>query len=71
VLVQQKFSRDFEREADDFAFDQLRRLAIPTQAFPTMLRRLDQQRGSGSGVTAYLSTHPATEDRIARFGSGR
>jgi predicted Zn-dependent protease len=71
VLIENKFSRDFEREADDFALDFLRRRGIPASAFSDILLRLEEKRGGKSGgFPDYLSSHPGTEERAARARSG-
>ncbi len=75
-LVEAKYSRDFEYEADDAAIAALRRLKIPPQRFADFLTRLqaahDKRTGQSlpAGARAasdYLSTHPATADRLARI----
>jgi Zn-dependent protease with chaperone function len=70
VLLQAKFSRDFEREADDFALDYLGKRGIPPAMFGAILQRLEEKRpdGAGAGKDApdFLSTHPATRERIER-----
>jgi predicted Zn-dependent protease len=78
ALVDAKFSRDFEREADDAAVAWLRSQAIPLTRFADILGRLqreaDKRHGEkGEGPMAgYLSTHPVTSERIKRFmGEGR
>lgn len=73
VLLQAKFSRDFEREADDFALDYLARRGIPPEMFTAILQRMEEKRPRGKNagkdaenVSDYLSTHPATRERILR-----
>jgi len=67
LLVETSFSREFEREADDYAAAWLHRRAIPTSRLATMLRRLTESHGEGPEIAAYLSTHPTTEERIERL----
>ncbi|MCW8917349.1 MAG: M48 family metallopeptidase [Gammaproteobacteria bacterium] len=83
LLVQMGYSRHFEYEADQFAYDFLRQHDIPVQRFATILQGLEvahaarrtahgkvQQEEDGTTVTAileYLSTHPPTEERVRRF----
>jgi predicted Zn-dependent protease len=69
VLLESRYSRQFEAEADDYAFAHLRRHGQSPQAFADLMRRLQKQAaatGDGDVVLRYLSSHPATEDRIRR-----
>lgn len=75
-LVEAKYSRDFEYEADDAAVAALRRLQIPPQRFADFLSRLQAEHDKRIGqslpagaraASDYLSTHPATADRLARI----
>ena len=81
-LVQTGYSRDFEREADDFAVARLREAKIDPKHFADMLARLEESRHkrddqNSAGKTAkkddgspfgdYLSTHPATAERLKRI----
>jgi len=62
-------SREFEREADDFAIAFLRAQGVSVRAlyrFFVQLRALQSRRGVGE-FSDFLSTHPATEERIERF----
>jgi Zn-dependent protease with chaperone function len=68
VLVHAKYSRDFEREADDYAHAWLKRQAIPSHRFSDLLRRIElQESGEESpgddGVWSYFSSHPSTQER--------
>jgi Zn-dependent protease with chaperone function len=66
LLLQAKFSRDFEREADDFALDYLDRRKIPVDVFATMLERLEKAQPGGRDMPDFLSTHPEVRLRIER-----
>ena len=70
LLLQARFSRDFEREADDFALGHLARRGIPLEMFAAILQRMDEKRSGGKNAgkdaTDYLSTHPSTRERIER-----
>jgi Zn-dependent protease with chaperone function len=66
LLVEAKYSRAFEREADGFALDYLRAHDIPPRYFADILRRLERQR-RGGGVHDFLATHPTTEERVQLF----
>jgi Zn-dependent protease with chaperone function len=71
LLLQAKFSRDFEREADDFALDYLKRRGIPPEVFAAMLERLDASRPGGRDGPDFLSTHPDIRARIERARGAR
>jgi len=73
MLVDAKFSRDMEREADDVAIRYMLRRDLPLQHFASILQALqsslkgehdDEAEPSALG---YLSTHPATSERIERL----
>ena len=73
LLLETGFSRDHEREADAFAFDLLRRTGRSPADFAAIMARLAEHHGeAGGGPVSYLSTHPASEDRIraARDAAG-
>jgi Zn-dependent protease with chaperone function len=74
MLLEAKYSRDMELEADQVALDWLRQREIPTRRFADMLLRLEMSRakndglfGEGSSVADFISTHPATRERIEKF----
>lgn len=60
-LLNARYSRDFEREADGFAFALLDRAGIDRAHFVRFLTRLEQTHGSG--LPGFLSTHPRAEER--------
>lgn len=67
LLLQAKYSRDYELEADRYAIDLMRRAGIPPDSFATILARLQgyaAQHG-GSGAPSFLASHPPTEERQA------
>ena len=69
MLLSLSYSRQFEEQADDFAIERLIQYGISTQHFATIMDKL-AARGEGSNwmINAeYLSTHPAPEDRVAKF----
>jgi predicted Zn-dependent protease len=79
ALIDAKFSRDFEREADDAACAYLRQNGIPFSSYVAILSRLQgeldkKSRESVKGEETfrnYLSTHPATGERIRRILAGK
>jgi len=80
-LVQTGYSRDFEREADDFAVARLKEGGINPSHFADMLASLEASRpgrDSKDGnhrdrphLNDYLSTHPATAERVLRITGQR
>ncbi len=81
VLTERAYSRGFEEEADLFAREYLNRAQIPLCRFAALLERIETHRLSKTGETQpksptkearwhdYLSTHPDTKSRIAKFQS--
>lgn len=69
TLIQANYSRELEREADAFAVDVLRTNGISVRHFGDILRRLEQESGSTSDALQYLSSHPATSERLKRLES--
>lgn len=67
VLLQTGYSRDFEIEADDYAFRRLKEVAISPKAFAEMMALFQKEHGKAGGDSKdYFSTHPATAKRIER-----
>lgn len=68
VLLQNAFSRDMEREADQFAIKQLASLGKSPNAFAdamsALLAQQDEQDSAATSLLQYLSTHPDTQERI-------
>jgi Zn-dependent protease with chaperone function len=80
MLLQAKFSRDMEREADEYAAQALQRAGLSGCLLAGMLEKLEKShlekvqknasareegsKGQGGGAAEYLSTHPATRERI-------
>ena len=71
MLVEAKFSRDFEREADAYALQFLRARNIAPRHAAAMLKRLAERTGVAGERFGYLSSHPATGERIRLFAAGR
>jgi len=78
ALIDARFSRDFEREADDAAVAYLKKEGIPARRYVDILVRLQVQldakkKDSVKGEETfrnYLSTHPATSERIRKILAG-
>ena len=66
LLVQAKYSREFEEEADEFAFQLLRRRGRSPEAFATLMERLAGKDADMERSLGFLSTHPVTADRVQR-----
>jgi Zn-dependent protease with chaperone function len=79
LFVQLGYSRKFENEADQFAYNYLQAQQIPLVSFANILegleaahtRRSEKEKGeeksSTEEVFEYLSTHPPTPERVKRF----
>ncbi len=74
MLAEARYSRDFEREADDGAIQWLHSQHLPTKPYAELLAKLQAQLTVKSGappekegVRNYLSTHPDTAERIRRI----
>lgn len=77
ILLDLSYSKDFEREADQFSLEQLHKANIDVDAFARAMTNLEsyyideaenqsknEKRGYGKNISDFLSTHPATEDRV-------
>lgn len=78
MLVDAKFSRDMEREADDVAAAYLLQQGIPLKHFANILLQLQNSAGRTESAESkttsaleYLSTHPATRERVERLQNDR
>lgn len=60
-LVNAKFSRDDEREADDLGIHAMAKAGFNPQAAPQLWRRMREDGGGGRGV--WLDSHPSSEER--------
>lgn len=71
-LLQNRFSREFEREADAHAVATLRQAEISPGHLATMLQRLAKSHGEGSStLLGYLRSHPPTPERIEAIERAR
>jgi len=66
ILVNASYSREFEAEADDYAYRYLLANNVPLEAFVNILERISETE-TESRVENFLSSHPATVDRLRRF----
>lgn len=70
LLAETSFSRDFEREADDYAAAYLATRDIDPCRLGALLRRMEQASGGGAPIP-FLSSHPSTRERIEALGECR
>lgn len=62
VLVNAAYSRDFEREADAFAFSWMVQHRVSPAGLGNLLQRLAERHGADSG--GYLASHPDLRERV-------
>ncbi len=62
-LLELSYSREFEREADEIAFDYLTRNGIPPTRLQDLLKRITASCGEHCDQASWLSSHPPVEDR--------
>lgn len=65
LLVQTRYSRDNEREADAFALQAMKANQLDPGHFARILVRLEAMHRGGAGIPSFLSTHPQTAERAA------
>ncbi|HEY5763009.1 MAG TPA: M48 family metallopeptidase [Rhodocyclaceae bacterium] len=77
LLLESRYSREFERDADDYAADALLAAGKSPELLATMLEKLERSRRGKSADSApgvdLLATHPDTAERTAalRARAGR
>lgn len=64
LMLDLKYSRDAEREADDYAVAMLKANGIGLSSLIRMFEKLGEKSGD---PTPYLSSHPASAERIERI----
>lgn len=65
ALLEARYSRDLEREADAYAAGVLEASGIPSSRLADMLERIDADAGrGGDSAFSYLNSHPPTAERI-------
>ncbi|MFK0572979.1 M48 family metalloprotease [Endozoicomonas sp.] len=62
---QLRFSRQFEREADNLGITTLAKAGFDPQAMPEIFEQMNKSSRYGSRPPEFLLTHPVTENRIA------
>ena len=64
------YSREDEMQADQIGLDYLKKAGYTGEGIVTVLKKIRNKRWFGSAeVPAYLTTHPAVEERIGYLGS--
>ncbi|MCP5151391.1 MAG: M48 family metallopeptidase [Ectothiorhodospiraceae bacterium] len=66
VLVDARYSRRFEADADREAIRILLRMGVSPAALATALEAIERSHGGAGEVPGYLSSHPPTADRLER-----
>jgi Zn-dependent protease with chaperone function len=66
ALLEARYSRDLEREADAYAADFLAASGLSAQLLADILQRMSSEgrRSGEAGGLVYLSTHPTTAERL-------
>jgi Zn-dependent protease with chaperone function len=78
-MLQSSYSRDFENDADSFAFKRLKEVGVSPRYFADIIMRMESHRNTradlrqsektaiaGRRPHEYLSTHPSSAKRIER-----
>jgi len=63
MLINSKYSREYETQADRYGLDFLQRAGISPQYYAAILRRLEEY-SHGSDTPGFLASHPNTAERI-------
>ena len=66
VLARARYSREFESQADAYAFQLMKRNGISPAAFATLMERLARENEAEERGLAFVSSHPETSERAAR-----
>ncbi|MFH1122831.1 MAG: M48 family metallopeptidase [Pseudomonadota bacterium] len=72
LLTELSYSREFEREADNYVLEWLVSHSFHPEHFSNLMLRIEQKKHSMPNQAAkkwlsYLSSHPMTDDRVKRF----
>jgi Zn-dependent protease with chaperone function len=68
LLLQTKYSRDNEREADAYAVELMRKAGLEPRYFGAILARLERDTPRRGGLPSFLASHPPTEERAKLSG---
>ena len=66
LLAQNKYSREFETAADDYAFRLLKKRNYSPASFASLMERLAEKHENKRQISTFVSTHPVTEERVKR-----
>ena len=71
ALMQAKYSRDFEREADAYAFGFLADHGMDTEVLAKLLQRVERESGAATAdsLSQWFSSHPRSEERAPEPGA--
>ncbi|WP_034297168.1 M48 family metallopeptidase [Herbaspirillum sp. RV1423] len=67
VLLDMKYSRDVEREADDYAIALFKANGISRQKLAYVFEKLGEKEAASADIPPYLSSHPASAERVERI----
>ncbi|MFT4102671.1 MAG: M48 family metallopeptidase [Burkholderiaceae bacterium] len=67
ALVTLEYSRDFERDADDYAVRALKAAKLPVEPMIALLRTFSDDDAAAPQRQRFLSAHPVGDERIARI----
>ncbi|MFM8333615.1 MAG: M48 family metallopeptidase [Candidatus Methylumidiphilus sp.] len=67
LLLESQYSRAFEEEADDFAAQSLHNRGLSSCHLGVILTKLEAAPRDGQSMPGFLSSHPATEERVRRL----
>ena len=70
LLLETSYSRKFEQEADQYAFEYMQLQGIDTIHFANILKKISGDESEEESILNYLSTHPVTTKRTQRFIQG-
>lgn len=67
IALHAKYSRNFEREADLYALEYLKRKNISLKRFSSILQRMQDWYGDNDKIPTFISSHPPTLERVQAF----
>jgi len=68
IYANSHYSRAHETQADTFALKYMDRTGLPKEAFASILERMTKESGGDQPeLLRYIASHPATDERVARF----
>lgn len=68
LVLNTRYSRDLETEADNYALHALKTTCIPTESFANILLKLEKAAGGTSvSIPEIISSHPDTKARVIPF----